>query len=109
MNKNYIISNLVEALQRLPSIGQKNAKRLTINILQNKEEFIKPLVWALDEAYKKIKKCDVCGNFSTENLCDVCSDIKRDKKIICVVENVADLWAIENLNIYNQIYYLFFY
>ena len=106
MNKNYIINNLVEALQRLPSIGQKNAKRLTINILQNKEEFIKPLVLALDEAYKKIKKCDVCGNFSTENLCDVCSDIKRDKKIICVVENVADLWAIENLNIYNGVYHI---
>ncbi len=106
MSKNYIINNLVDALQKLPSIGQRNAKRLTINILQNKEELIKPLIGALNEAYIKIKKCELCGNFSTENLCEICSSEKRDKKTICIIENVADLWAIENLNIYNGVYHI---
>ncbi len=106
MSKNYIINNLVEALQKLPSIGQRNAKRLTINILQNKEELIKPLLDSLNEAYMKIRKCELCGNFSTENLCEICSNEKRDKKTVCIIENVADLWAIENLNIYNGVYHI---
>ncbi len=106
MTKNYIINNLVEALQKLPSIGQRNAKRLTISILQNKEKFIKPLIEALNEAYLKINKCELCGNFSTGNLCEICSNEKRDKKIVCVVESVADLWAIENLNTYNGVYHI---
>lgn len=106
MTKNYIINNLVEALQRLPSIGQRNARRLTINMLQNKEGLIKPLINSLNEAYTKIRKCEICGNFSIDNLCEICSNENRDKKIICIVENVADLWAIENLNIYNGVYHI---
>lgn len=106
MSKNYIINNLVDALQKLPSIGQRNAKRLTINILQNKEKLIKPLIDSLNEAYAKIKKCELCGNFSTEDLCEICSSEKRDKKTICIIENVANLWAIENLNIYNGVYHI---
>ena len=75
-------------------------------MLNNKENMIKPLINSLNEAYMKIKKCSVCGNFATDDLCDICSNNSRDKTTICVVESVADLWAIENTNIYNGIYHI---
>ncbi|GHU27730.1 recombination protein RecR [Bacilli bacterium] len=106
MSRNYIINNLVNSLQRLPSIGHRTAKRIALSILQNKEEIIRPLLNSLNEAYLRIRKCSVCGNFTEGDICEICSDERRDHQTICVVENIADLWAIENINIYNGIYHI---
>lgn len=106
MSKNYIINNLVNALQKLPSVGQKSAKRITLSILQNKDYIVKPLINALTEAYNKIEKCPICGNFTTETLCDICNDNARDKQTICIVESIADLWAIENTGVYKGVYHI---
>lgn len=106
MSKNYIINNLVNSLQKLPSIGQKTAKRIVLNMLQNKELMMKPLINTLNEAYKNINKCKFCGNFTTESICEICNNPKRDKKTLCIVESIADLWAIENSNVYNGIYHI---
>ena len=106
MSKNYIINNLINSLQKLPTIGQKTAKRIALNILQNKEYIIKPLINSLTEAYEKVNKCKVCGNFTTDELCDICSNEIRDKTTICIVESIADLWAIENTGIYNGTYHI---
>lgn len=106
MSKNYIINNLVTSLQKLPSVGQKLAKKMALSILQEKEEIIKPLINSLEEAYSKINRCNVCGNFCTDSICDICLDTKRDKQTICVVENIADLWALENINTFNGIYHI---
>lgn len=106
MSRNYIVNNLVNSLQRLPTIGHRSAKRIALSILQNKETIIKPLVDSLNDVYNKINRCKECGNYTTEELCDICSDIKRDRKTICVVESIADLWAIENTGVYNGIYHI---
>ncbi|MDR2078060.1 MAG: recombination mediator RecR [Rickettsiales bacterium] len=106
MSKDYIINNLISSLQRLPSVGYRTAKRIALSILQNKDEVIKPLLDSLNEAYLKIKKCSICGNLTTDNVCEICSDERRDKQIICIVENIIDLWAIENVNIHNGIYHI---
>lgn len=106
MSKNYIINDLINSLQKLPTIGQKTAKRIALNILQNKEYIIKPLINSLSEAYEKVNKCKICGNFTTDDLCDICSSEIRDKTIICIVESMADLWAIENTGIYNGTYHI---
>ena len=106
MSKNYIINNLVNSLQRLPTVGHRSAQKIALSILQNKDTIIKPLIDSLNDIYSKINKCKECGNYTTEDLCDICSDSKRNKKIICVVESIADLWAIENTGIYNGIYHI---
>lgn len=106
MSKNYIINNLVNSLQKLPSVGQKLAKKMVLSILQEKEEVIKPLINSLEEAYSKINICNVCGNFCIDSICDICLDMKRDRQTICVVENIADLWALENINAFNGIYHI---
>lgn len=106
MSKNYIINNLINSLQKLPTIGQKTAKRIALNILQDKEHSIKPLINSLTEAYEKINKCKICGNFTTNELCNICGNETRDKTTICIVESIADLWAIENTGIYNGTYHI---
>ncbi len=106
MSKNFIINNLVNSLQKLPSIGQRTAKRVALTILQDKEGIIKPLIDSLTEAYRKVNKCKICGNYTTEEICEICSNDNRNKKVICVVENIADLWAIENTNTYNGLYHI---
>lgn len=65
-----------------------------------------PLLNAMDEGYTKIKHCSICGNLTTDEICDICADETRNKEIICVVENVADLWAIENTMIYKGQYHI---
>lgn len=106
MSKNHIINNLVNALQKMPSVGQKLAKKIALGMLQDKENIIRPLLSALEEAYEKIDRCADCGNFCTADGCDICSDMKRDRQLLCIVENIADLWAIENINSYNGIYHI---
>ncbi len=106
MSKNFIINNLVNSLQKLPSIGQRTAKRVALSILQDKDGVIKPLIDSLTEAYKKVNKCKICGNYTTEDICEICSSSNRNRQIICVVENIADLWAIENTNNYNGLYHI---
>jgi recombination protein RecR len=106
MSSNYIINSLINALQKLPTIGQRTAKRMALNMLQNKDTTIKPLIEAMNEAYNKIHKCKICGNYTSNEICSICSDTKRDIQTICIVESISDLWAIENINIYNGIYHI---
>ena len=106
MSSNYIINNLINTLQKLPTIGQRTAKRMALSMLQNKDTTIKPLVEAMNEAYNKINKCKICGNYTSGEICSICSDTKRDTQTICIVESISDLWAIENTNIYNGIYHI---
>ena len=106
MSSNYIINNLINTLQKLPTIGQRTAKRMALSMLQNKDTTIKPLIEALNEAYNNIHKCKICGNYTSGEICNICSDSKRDTQTICIVENISDLWAIENISIYNGIYHI---
>ncbi|MGB1360550.1 MAG: recombination mediator RecR [Alphaproteobacteria bacterium] len=88
------IENLTKILSRLPGFGPRSAKRAVLYILKKREFLLPPLIDALKTAGENIGDCEICGNLDTNNPCGVCSDIKRDKSIICVVEEVSDLWAI---------------
>ena len=106
MSKNFIINNLVNSLQRLPSIGNRSAKRIALNILQNKDTVIKPLIDSLKQAYDNIQECEICGNLTTGRICEICSNYSRNEHTICIVESIADLWAIENTNVFNGKYHI---
>lgn len=106
MMNNKIINDLIKIFSKLPSLGPRSAKRIVLHLLNNKENVMQPLIFAMQDGYNKIKKCPICGNLTTENICEICSDTTRNNEVLCIVENVADLWAIENTSIYKGQYHI---
>jgi recombination protein RecR len=99
------INILISILSRLPGIGKKSASRIAYFLLKNKEISLE-LSKNIELTIKKIIYCSICGNFTISDPCDLCSDEKRDKKIICIVEDPKDLLAIEETNVYNGQYHI---
>jgi len=99
------IKKLIEEFDKFPSIGPKTASRLIFNLLHRKDD-IKILSDALNEAYEKIHFCPQCFNLTDEGLCNICNDIKRDKKNICIVSNNQDVEAVEKTKEFNGTYHL---
>jgi recombination protein RecR len=89
------IEQLVSALSRLPGVGPRSARRLALHILKQKTTRITPLLQALTRAEAEVVSCAICGALDDCNPCRICSDDTRDSSILCVVEDVADVWAIE--------------
>lgn len=89
------IDHLVQLLAKLPGLGPRSARRAVLHLLNNSATLMDPLRDALDEAAENIRKCATCGNLDTVNPCAICADLRRDPVMLCVVEEVADLWALE--------------
>ena len=89
------IEQLITLLAKLPGLGPRSARRATLNLIKRKETLMQPLAKAMATAAEQIKTCSVCGNLDTRDPCKLCNDPRRDETIICVVEDVADLWALE--------------
>ena len=99
------LNNLIKHFSKLPSLGPRSAKRIVLHLLDDKEK-MSAIISAMKECYDKIHKCSVCGNFTTEEVCDICNDKTRDNNVICVIETVIDLWAIENTAIFKGKYHI---
>lgn len=89
------LDSLIQLLARLPGLGPRSARRAALYLLKQREALLQPLAAALAEAAARVHPCGICGNLDAADPCAVCRDPKRDEGIICVVEDVADLWAIE--------------
>ena len=89
------IERLIQLLARLPGLGPRSARRAALHLVKRREELMEPLAAAIADAHAKIEICSVCGNVDTRDPCTVCADVTRDPAILVVVENVADLWALE--------------
>src|SRR6516165_10608562 len=89
------IDRLIQYLAKLPGLGPRSARRAALYLLKQREALLQPLAAALAEAAARVHPCGICGNLDAADPCVVCRDPKRDEGIICVVEDVADLWAIE--------------
>jgi recombination protein RecR len=89
------IERLIQYLARLPGLGPRSARRAALHLLQKRESLLLPLHAALGEAAEHVKACTRCGNLDTRDPCALCIDAGRDGGTICVVESVADLWALE--------------
>ena len=102
-----VLSNLIESFKMLPGIGEKNAERLSFAVLQFNDDNSKLFSDAIKNVHTKIKKCEICNNYTEEeNICEVCKDETRDKSTICVVENVKDLILFEKSNAYKGMYHV---
>ena len=108
MDKNSpkIIRDVIKNLSKLPGIGKKSAFRLTFHLINSKEEYVNELINSIDRLKKNIRFCKKCYNFSEQDLCEICTDKRRDDSIICVVETVVDLYAIEESKIFNGLYHV---
>ena len=103
------IEELVRLISKLPGLGPKSAKRIVLKLINNREELIKPLANILAQVYKNIVRCNICGNIKSLNsICtfQTCSFSDKNYKKICVVENIADMWVIENSGIYKGYYHI---
>ncbi|HER27262.1 MAG TPA: recombination protein RecR [Rhodospirillales bacterium] len=89
------IDRLIHLLAKLPGLGPRSARRAVLHLMKKRETLMVPLSRVLDDAIDSIVSCSICGNLDTRNPCGVCDNPKRDDQIICVVEDVADLWALE--------------
>lgn len=89
------IDQLIQSLARLPGLGPRSARRAALFMLKRRDTILEPLARAMMAAKEKVQTCTVCGNFDTVSPCGICASSRRDDSLICVVEDVADLWALE--------------
>ena len=100
------IKNLITLMAKMPGLGPRSARRGVLNLIKNPEKLMLPLAKALIQVSENIKLCSICGNIDSDDICGICKDDKRDKKIICVVEDLTDLWALERSNTYKGRYHI---
>jgi recombination protein RecR len=100
------IDRLIGLLARLPGLGPRSARRTALHLLKKRESLLAPLALALTQAAEAIRNCDQCGTLDTANPCAICRDMERDASVICMVEEVADLWAVERSGIYRGHYHV---
>jgi len=100
------IERLIQLLARLPGLGPRSARRAALALVKKKEQLLGPLATALAEARDTIVTCEICGNLDTVSPCTLCRDETRDRALICVVEEVGDLWALERAHVLNGLYHV---
>ncbi len=100
------LERLIAALARLPGLGPRSARRAALALVEKRETLLAPLVSALEAAAATIRPCSLCGNLDSTDPCSICSDPSRDGRVICVVETVADLWALERAGAHRGRYHV---
>jgi recombination protein RecR len=100
------LQTAIDELGKLPSIGRKTAQRLALHLVKSNPEVVENLISALASLKEKLRLCTICFNISVEETCDICKSEKRDKSIICVVEEASDIIAIEKTNEFNGLYHV---
>lgn len=100
------LENLIRKLSRLPGLGPRSARRAVLFLLKNRDRLMLPLAEELYVVASKVRACVECGNFDINDQCSICSDKRRDRTRICVVEDVSDLWAMERASVYRGLYHV---
>jgi recombination protein RecR len=100
------IDHLITLFARVPGLGPRSARRAVLKLLQNADARMVPLAQALMAAARAVKPCALCGNLDSRSPCSVCRDPRRDHSAICVVETVADLWALERAQVHRGLYHV---
>ena len=100
------IERLIGLLARLPGMGPRSARRAALKMLQQPEARMLPLATALAEAARAVSRAGLCGNLDSRDPCAICTDPHRDRTLICVVEGVGDLWALERASVYRGLYHV---
>src|SRR5579863_9203128 len=100
------IERLIQLLAKLPGLGPRSARRAALVLLKKRDLLLEPLATAMQDAAAATKNCEICGNLDTVSPCGICRDPRRDPHILCVVEDVADLWALERASVFRGRYHV---
>ena len=101
------IEELIKLIAKLPGLGPKSAKRIVLKLINNRDELVKPMANTLAQVYKNVIRCQSCGTLKSNSLgCNNCENTKEKYNKICVVEDIADQWSIENSNIYKGYFHI---
>ena len=100
------IEALAQALARLPGLGPRSARRAVLHLMKRRESALEPLLAALKSVSTRLSTCSTCGNVDTVDPCTICRDPRRDDKMLCVVEEVADLWALDRSRLFPGRYHV---
>jgi recombination protein RecR len=101
-----ILEKLIKKVSRLPGLGPRSSRRVVLHLLKNKEKYLLPLINDLSQVADNIKSCIECGNLDQYEICEICKNPLRKNNLICVVETVADLWALERTQVYEGKYHI---
>lgn len=100
------IERLISLLAKLPGLGPRSARRAALTLLKKREQLLGPLAVAIAEARDRVRTCQVCGSLDTSDPCAICSDPGRDQSLICVVEEVGSIWAMERASAFRGRYHV---
>ena len=101
------IEELIKLISKLPGLGPKSAKRIVLKLINNRDELVKPMASTLAQVYKNVTRCNSCGSLKSNlNGCVNCESLKEKYTKICVVEDIADKWSIENSNIFKGYFHI---
>jgi recombination protein RecR len=100
------LDHLISLLSKLPGFGPRSATRAALHMLRKRETVMKPLAAALDHVADTVKPCSRCGNWDAQDPCGICSDETRDRTVICAVQDVSDVWALERARAHRGLYHV---
>lgn len=100
------LDQLIQLLSKLPGFGPRSARRAALQLIKKKDSVMRPLSNALAEVAEHVNPCTICGNLDTTDPCHICNNEKRDETTLCVIEDVADLWALERAGSYRGLYHV---
>jgi recombination protein RecR len=100
------LDTLIQLLARLPGLGPRSARRAALHLVRRRESLLEPLAAALAKTAEAVRPCPICGNLDTIQPCGICRDPQRDETAICVVEDLADLWALERSGAFRGRYHV---
>ena len=101
------INELIRLISKLPGLGPKSAKRIVLKLINNRDELVKPMANNLAQVYKNVTRCNFCGSLKSNSVgCNNCENLNEKFNKICVVEDIADQWSIENSNIFKGYYHI---
>ena len=100
------IDRLIKIVAKLPSLGPRSARRIVLQLLKKKESTLLPFIEALSVVAQNVKTCEICGNYDTISPCSICCSDKKENDLICVVQDVSDLWAMEKVSLFKGKYHV---
>ena len=100
------LESIIKIFSKMPGLGPRSAQRLVFHLIKKREIILNQLILSLENLNNKIKYCEICGNVTLGAMCDVCSDKSRDNGLVCVVEDISDLWAMNRSGAFNGVFHV---
>ena len=100
------LESLIKIFAKMPGLGPRSAQRLVFHLIKKRKIILDQLIFSLENINKDVKNCKICGNVTLDAVCDICSDKSRDGSLVCVVEDISDLWAMNRSGVFKGVFHV---